>query len=117
LCAICQEKSAIQELLNQKYKDMSVKKFMLEKETSIKEIINRLSKPFDSHTFIQTFSKEFQKEYVQLLTEYDEEPFIKVHSQIGRFLSENQAELGIQSNGKVLSANIFGEQSENEEWK
>ena len=96
---------------------MSVQKFMLEKKTPIKEIINNLPRPFDSHNFIQIFSKKFQKEYVQLLTAYDEEPFIKVHSQIGKFLSENQTELGIQSNGKVLSANIFGEETENEQWK
>ena len=96
---------------------MSVHQFMLTNLIPIKKIINQIPRPFDSHTFIQLFSKEFQKEYVQLLTAYDEEPFIKVHSQIGKFLSENQTELGIQSNGKVLSANIFGEQSENEQWK
>lgn len=96
---------------------MSVQKFMSDKKMSIKLLIDRLPKPFDSHSFIQKFSKEFQKEYVQLLTEYEEEPFIKVHSQIGKFLSENQTELCIQSNGKVLSANIFGELTENEEWK
>jgi len=96
---------------------MSVHQFMLNKTTPIKEIINHLQRPFDSHDFIQVFSKEFQKEYIQLLTAYEEEPFIKVHSQIGKFLSENQEELGIKSNGKVLSANIFGEHTENEQWK
>lgn len=82
----------------------------------IKEIINQIPRPFDSHTFIQIFSREFQKEYVQLLTAYEEEPFIKVHNQIGKFLSENQIELNIKSNGKILSVNIFGEQSQNEQW-
>lgn len=96
---------------------MSVHQFMLNKITTVKEIINHLPRPFDSHTFIQIFSKEFQKEYVQLLTAYEEEPFIKVHSQIGKFLSENQEALSIKSNGKVLSANIFGEKTESEQWK
>lgn len=90
---------------------------MLTNLIPIKKIINQIQRPFDSHTFIQNFSKEFQKEYVELLTVYEEEPFIKVHSQIGKFLSENQEELSIKSNGKVLSANIFGEETENEQWK
>ena len=95
---------------------MSVPQFMSANLISIKEIINQIPRPFDSHTFIQLFSKEFQQEYVQLLTAYETEPFVKVHAQIGKFLSENQLELSIKSNGKVLSANIFGEQSENEQW-
>jgi hypothetical protein len=53
---------------------------------------------------------------VELLSIYEEEPFIKVHRQIGKFLSENQAKLGVRQNGKILSQNIFGEQSENEQW-
>lgn len=95
---------------------MSVHEFMLTNLIQIKKIINQMPRPFDSHTFIQHFSKEFQVEYVQLLTAYDEKPFIKIHQQIGKFLSENQTELNIKSNGKILSANIFGEQSENEQW-
>lgn len=95
---------------------MSVPQFMSANLIPIKESINKIPRPFDSHTFIQLFSKEFQQEYVQLLAAYEKEPFIKVHAQIGKFLSENQIELGIKSNGKVLSANIFGEQSENEQW-
>jgi hypothetical protein len=90
---------------------------MLTNLNPIKKIVNQMPRPFDSHNFIQIFSKEFQKEYVQLLTAYEEEPFIKVHRQIGKFLSEKQEELSISSNGKVLSANIFGEESENEQWK
>lgn len=95
---------------------MTVHEFMLTNLIPIKKIINQMPRPFDSHTFIQLFSKEFQVEYVQLLTTYDEKPFIKIHQQIGKFLSENQTELNIKSNGKILSANIFGEQSENEQW-
>ena len=95
---------------------MSVNQFMLANITAIQRIISQLPRPFDSHAFIQKFSKEFQAEYVQLLTAYNDEPFLKIHGQIGKFLSENQTTLGIRQNGKVLSQNIFGEQSENEQW-
>jgi hypothetical protein len=93
---------------------MSVNKFMSANIPAIQAIIGQLERPFDSHAFIQKFSREFQAEYVQLLTAYAEEPFFKVHGQIGKFLSENQATLGIRKRGKVLSRNIFGEQSENQ---
>jgi hypothetical protein len=95
---------------------MSVNQFMSANIVAIQRIISQMQRPFDSHAFIQKFSREFQAEYVELLSVYDEEPFNKVHRQIGKFLSENQAELGIRQNGKVLSQNIFGEQSENEQW-
>ena len=95
---------------------MSVNQFMSANFIAIQRIISQMPRPFDSHVFIQEFSREFQADYVQLLTNYEEEPFIKVHGQIGKFLSENQTKLGIRQNGKVLSQNIFGEQSENEQW-
>jgi|ADurb_Total_1013_FD_contig_31_1561053_length_586_multi_7_in_0_out_0_1 hypothetical protein len=95
---------------------MSVNQFMSANLVAIQRIISQMSRPFDSHAFIQKFSREFQAEYVQLLTAYEDEPFFKVHGQIGKFLSENQIILGIRQNGKVLSQNIFGEQSENEQW-
>ena len=95
---------------------MSVNQFMSANTIAIQRIINQMQRPFDSHAFIQKFSKEFQAEYVELLSIYEEEPFIKVHRQIGKFLSENQPKLGVRQNGKILSQNIFGEQSENEQW-
>ncbi|MDY0143524.1 MAG: hypothetical protein RBR97_16690 [Bacteroidales bacterium] len=95
---------------------MSVNQFMSANLVAIQRIIGQLQRPFDSHAFIQKLSREFQVEYVQLLSAYTDEPFIKVHGQIGKFLSENQTTLGIRQNNKVLSKNIFGEQSENEEW-
>lgn len=95
---------------------MSVNSFMLANILAIQTIIGQLSRPFDSHAFIQKFSRKFQTEYVDLLTEYKDEPFIKVHGQIGKFLSKNQTALGIRQNGRVSSKNIFGENTENEEW-
>lgn len=95
---------------------MSVKQFMSENGQAIQRIINGLPRPFDSHDFIRAFSREFQVDYVRLLSQYTEDPFIKVHGQIGRFLADNQNTLNILSQGKVYSKNIFGEESENEQW-
>lgn len=95
---------------------MSVNQFMSANIVAIQSIISQMPRPFDSHAFIQKLSREFEAQYVLLLTDYEEEPFIKVHGQIGKFLSDNQERLGIRKNGKVLSQNIFGEQTENEQW-
>jgi len=95
---------------------MSVNEFMSINLVSIQKTISQMERPFDSHAFIQKFSKEFQIQYIQLLAIYNDKPFLKVHEQIGLFLSKNQEKLGIKKNGKVLSQNIFGEESENEQW-
>ena len=95
---------------------MNTQAFMSEHIADIQEIIGHLERPFDSHMFIQKFAKRFQTDYVQLLTAYDQDPFFEVHKQIGKFLSLNQTQLGIKSNGQKESPNIFGEQSKNEEW-
>jgi hypothetical protein len=95
---------------------MSVNQFMSENRQAVQRIINGLPRPFDSHAFIRVFSREFQSDYVRLLSQYATDPFEKVHGQIGRFLAENQSVLGITAQRKVLSINIFGENSENEQW-
>lgn len=78
------------------------------------------SDSFDSHKFIKKFSRKFEQQYVQALSENNENPtgaFQKVHLQIGKALSEMQSELKIQGNGKIESANIFGDECENELWR
>jgi len=95
---------------------MLVKQFMLANLPAIQTIISVLPRPFDTHTFIRALSREFQTDYVCLLSQYSNDPFQTVNGQIGRFLSDKQEELSIVSQGKVLSANIFGENTENEQW-
>jgi hypothetical protein len=95
---------------------MSVNQFMSENGQAIQRIINGLPRPFDSHAFIRAFSREFQVDYVRLLSQYGAAPFQSVHGQIGHFLSDNQAALGITTQDKVVSTNIFGKESENEKW-
>jgi hypothetical protein len=104
--------------------NMSVNELMREKLQAVKSILielneqHRDTKGFDSHDFIRAFSRKFQSEYVLLLYRYyQNDPFLTVHAQIGRFLLDNQAELGISAQGKVSSPNIFGLNTENERWK
>lgn len=97
---------------------MSIKDFMQKNIGVIKdEIIPDIPKTeFDSHEFIRNFSHKFEKDYVNYLNEHEVEPFRIVHSQIARFLSENQVLLKIKDNGKTISSNIFGIDSKNEKW-
>lgn len=71
---------------------------------------------FDSHEFIRNFAKRFEIEYVGFLSSYKQEPFRKVHAQIGKFLSEHQSLLSIKDDGITQSPNIFGIESQNEKW-
>ena len=74
------------------------------------------SKTFDSHEFIRHFAKKFEIEYVEFLSTYKNEPFRNVHAQIGKFLSEHQDLLKIKDDGIIQSPNIFGIDSQNENW-
>jgi hypothetical protein len=96
---------------------MSVNQFMTGNLPAIRGIISQMNRPFDSHDFIRRFAKMFEVDYVQLLTQYQKKPFQKVHQQIGLFLADNQAALGIQQNGKISSPNIFGDNTQNEQWQ
>lgn len=81
------------------------------------EIINNIpTSKFDSHEFIRYFTKRFEVEYVEFLSKFKQEPFRKVNSQIGKFLSENKVLLEIIDDGVTKSPNIFGIESQNEKW-
>ncbi len=86
-------------------------------ETLRDDIIENIpSKTFDSHEFIRHFAKKFETEYVDFLSIYKNEPFRNVHAQIGKFLSKHQDLLKIKDDGIIQSPNIFGTESENENW-
>ena len=97
---------------------MTVTSFMTENFQFLKEIINKqiLEQNFDSHRFIRCFAKNYEIEYVFLLSKYQNKPFWNVHMQIANFLSKNAGDLNIKKSGKVQSANIFGNIVENENW-
>lgn len=85
------------------------------------KVIAQIHQPFfDSHDFIEQFSKDFEKEYVEMLFEKKEATngiFRTTHAEIGRFLSKNQTALGILSKKKITSLNIKGYLSDNQEWQ
>ena len=97
---------------------MTTYQFMKSNLSMIKDKIIRSidAEKFDSHEFIRKFTKEFEIEYVEFLGEYKTEPFRNVHSQIGKFLVDNQELLNIKAEGVIHSPNIFGIESLNELW-
>lgn len=81
-------------------------------------IIHRLGDEFDSHDFINVYMTLFEREYVSLLTEKidNEHIFRSVNSLIGKFLTDNQNELGISKNERKKSTNVRGNETENQCW-
>lgn len=71
---------------------------------------------FDSHEFIRHFAKRFEREYVRFLNDYDSSPFKAVHSQIAKFLADNQLTFNLKDNGTAISPNVFGLPTQNESW-
>ncbi|MDY0211224.1 MAG: hypothetical protein RBQ91_07475 [Acholeplasma sp.] len=85
---------------------------------AIREVIIDLPDTFDLHDFIRKVSKKIELDYVYLLaTAGTTEPFQKVNFQIGDFLRKNQAVLRIQSQGKIFSKNVCGNDSECGNWR
>ena len=66
---------------------------------SVKKLIeNKLPNVFDSHDFIQIFSKEYQGAYIELLNKYKKNSIKTTNSQIGINLRKNKEELNIIKN-------------------
>jgi hypothetical protein len=82
-------------------------------------IIKKMGAEFDSHDFIEQFLTDYEKEYVELLYENIsvKEIFKTVHAQIGRYLSDNARELGIEKTERMLTTTIRGREAENQGWK
>ena len=98
---------------------MTVNDFFVQNIDIIRaEIIDTLGTTFDSHEFIQKFSKRFEADYIRFLCDYrGEGAFREVHKQIAQSLSRNEAELDVaKTNVKDKSPNIFGEMTEAERW-
>lgn len=97
---------------------MNLNQFMTANLAILRDNIikNIPTKIFDSHEFIRHFAKKFEIEYVEFLSTYKKEPFRNVHAQIGKFLSEHQDFLKIKDDGITQSPNIFGTESQNENW-
>ena len=83
-----------------------------------KRIIRELNNEFDSHDFIENYITQFEREYVNMLVDKieSEQIFRTVNASIGRFLADNQRELGIVKNGREASQNVKGHETENQGW-
>lgn len=83
-----------------------------------KRIIRELNIEFDSHDFIENYIAQFEREYVNMLVDKieSEQIFRTVNASIGRFLADNQCELGIVKNGREASQNVKGHETENQGW-
>jgi hypothetical protein len=97
---------------------MSVQEFMKKNIDVIKnDVIKAIpNDTFDSHEFIRKFAKRFELHYVTFLNSASEEPFRKVHAEIGRFLSVNKESLNLKDDGVTESPNVFGNVTPNERW-
>ena len=83
-----------------------------------KRIIRELNNEFDSHDFIENYITKFEREYVNMLVDKieSEQIFRTVNASIGRFLADNQCELGIVKNEREASQNVKGHETENQGW-
>jgi hypothetical protein len=90
---------------------MDVTIFLKGHEVEIMEIISRLKSEFNSHDFIEKFSKRFEEEYIDMLVDYKDtgNAFKTVHGQIARYLSVNKELFEIETTEKVPSEHVFGE--------
>ena len=98
---------------------MSIDEFMKMNIIAINDIISeKLKSEFNSHEFIEKFSKEFEPDYIKFLCNYCKRgAFQTVHSQIAIFLSDNSTKLNIEKTKQVESLNIFGDIDKIQGWK
>jgi len=83
-------------------------------------IITALPIEFDTHDFIECFSRNFEREYVEIIhSQIDSNCgiFKSAHAEIGRFLSKNKSALNIKKDGIENSRNIKGYDSPNQGWE
>ena len=97
---------------------MKIPTFLDNNRAKLSEMIDSLGVNFSSHKFIEMFAQTFESEYIDFLNEYKGKgAFRKVHSQIGKFLRENENYFKIKGTGKKGSENIFGNIDNVESWE
>jgi len=98
---------------------MEVNTFLKNNKPEIIEIISNLKSEFNSHDFIEKFSKRFEEDYIDMLVEYKttKKAFKTVHGQIARYLSVNKVLFEIETTEKVPSEHVFGEIVYIQGWK
>lgn len=87
-------------------------------KSHVQEVIEKLNSTFDTHEFIKQFTKDFEREYVELLCKhkYHSNIFKSAHAEIGKFLADKSSDLHIEKLEKTCSDNIKDYPSENQRW-
>jgi hypothetical protein len=97
---------------------MSVRECLSSRFAQIEAAIAELGSTFDSHAFIEQYAHMNEMDYVAMLAANNRVGvFQMVHSEMAKFLSQNQEQLRIRkTDRKNDSKNIFGEASPAEVW-
>lgn len=85
------------------------------------KVIKELNPTFDTHDFIEKFSRNYEREYVEIIYKYYKKSariFMSAHAAIGKFLSDETQNLKIEKQSeRVSSRNIKGYKSPNQRWR
>lgn len=97
---------------------IKVIKLMNDNIKNIQEVIDyELPEYFNSHDFIEKFTRKIETEFVKLLCQYDKDAHRKVNMQIAGYLSRNKGFLNIEKVGKENSKNVFGNTDLIKHWR
>lgn len=77
-------------------------------------VVDLMPDQFDSHDFIRKFMKQYTVKYAEVLLKFQNVQ--TSHGHIALNLKSHSKELGIMSNGRTNSMNVFNEVSECELW-
>ncbi len=98
---------------------MSIHQFLGQNTELLRnEIISELESDFTTLDFIKKFARKFEGEYINhLYRNRGNDAFNKVHSQIAKYLAENEPLLDIRRKRKVKNTDVFGVMDEIQVWE
>ena len=93
--------------------------FLKANKRKVISVINSLDSDFSSHDFLKKFSQKFEKDYVKLLSKYNDRngAFQTVHKMTGFFLSKNKEQFNIDKTIHKKSENVHGNKTYVQYWK
>ena len=99
---------------------MSVGKIMKETIVEVRVVILSLEEVFTTHQFIRVYAGKHKRRYDDFLYLYRDKgvgAVQRVHSQMARFLTQQEAILGIERTRKVKSRNVLDKVVWVQEWR
>lgn len=98
-------------------KEAKVKTEIEEEKEKKEEEKKKAEREFSSHTFIEKYAYHHEKIYIEMLCAHkNNKAFQTVHRKIGRFLSDNKDDLGIEKSERKKKLNVFGHETEVQFW-